>query len=37
VSQSNGILQLPRTGAEWAAMTGLMITLLSVLKFLRQR
>ncbi|GAA1227791.1 succinic semialdehyde dehydrogenase [Rhodoglobus aureus] len=37
VSQSNGILQLPRTGAEWAAMAGIMITLLSVLKFLRQR
>lgn len=37
VSQSNGILQLPRTGSEWAAMAGIMITLLSVLKFLRQR
>lgn len=37
VSQSNGILQLPRTGAEFAAMAGLMITLLSVLKMLRRR
>lgn len=37
VSQSNGILQLPRTGAEFAALAGLMITLLSVLKALRRR
>jgi acyl-CoA reductase-like NAD-dependent aldehyde dehydrogenase len=37
VSQSNGILQLPRSGAEFAAMAGLMITLLGVLKVLRRR
>ncbi|MGV8913199.1 MAG: succinic semialdehyde dehydrogenase [Rhodoglobus sp.] len=37
VSQSNGILQLPRTGAEFAVMAGLMVTLLSVLKVLRRR
>ncbi|WP_341952572.1 succinic semialdehyde dehydrogenase [Salinibacterium sp. TMP30] len=37
VSQSNGILQLPRTGAEFAAMAGLMVTLLSVLKVMRRR
>jgi len=37
VSQSNGIIHLPRSGAEFAAMTGLMVTLLAVLKFLRQR
>ncbi|QYH36765.1 succinic semialdehyde dehydrogenase [Salinibacterium sp. M195] len=37
VSQSNGILQLPRTGAEFAVMAGLMVTLLSVLKALRRR
>ncbi|GHD83745.1 succinate-semialdehyde dehydrogenase/glutarate-semialdehyde dehydrogenase [Salinibacterium amurskyense] len=37
VSQSNGILQLPRSGAEFAAMAGLMVTLLTVLKVLRRR
>ncbi|MGV8859158.1 succinic semialdehyde dehydrogenase [Rhodoglobus sp.] len=37
VSQSNGILQLPRTGAEFAALAGIMITLLSALKLLRRR
>ncbi|EAR24581.1 succinic semialdehyde dehydrogenase [marine actinobacterium PHSC20C1] len=37
VSQSNGILQLPRSGAEFAALVGLMITLLGVLKALRRR
>lgn len=37
VSQSNGILQLPRSGAEFAAMAGLMITLLGLLKVLRRR
>jgi len=37
VSQSNGILQLPRSGAEFAAFAGLMITLLGVLKVLRRR
>jgi succinate-semialdehyde dehydrogenase/glutarate-semialdehyde dehydrogenase len=37
VSQSNGLLQLPRTGAEYAAMTGLMLALLGVLKAVRRR
>jgi len=37
VSQSNGIMQLPRSGTEFAAMAGLMITLLGVLKLLRRR
>lgn len=37
VSQSNGIIQLPRTGAEFAALVGIMVTLLSVLKALRRR
>jgi succinate-semialdehyde dehydrogenase/glutarate-semialdehyde dehydrogenase len=37
ISQSNGIIQLPRTGTEFAAMAGLMITLLGVLKVLRRR
>ena len=37
ISQSNGILQLPRSGAEFAAMAGMMVTLLTVLKVLRRR
>jgi acyl-CoA reductase-like NAD-dependent aldehyde dehydrogenase len=37
VSQSNGIIQLPRTGAEFAAMALLMIAVLRVLKFVRRR
>ena len=35
VAESTGVLTLPRTGQEWAGMTGLMITTLRALKALR--
>ncbi len=37
VAESTGLLTLPRTGAEFARMTGLMLTLLRALKALRRR
>jgi len=37
VAEATGILTLPRTGPEWAAMTGTMIVLLKALKVLRRR
>jgi delta 1-pyrroline-5-carboxylate dehydrogenase len=37
VAESTGLLTLPRTGAEFAAMSGLMITLLKTMKALRLR
>ncbi len=37
VAESTGIMTLPRTGPEFAKMTGLMITLLTVLKGIRRR
>ena len=37
VAESTGILQLPRTGNEFAAMAGIMVTLLVALKALRRR
>jgi len=37
VAEATGILTLPRTGPEWAAMTGLMLVLLKTLKVLRRR
>jgi acyl-CoA reductase-like NAD-dependent aldehyde dehydrogenase len=37
VAESTGLLTLPRTGAEFAKMAGLMITLLKALKAIRRR
>lgn len=37
VAESTGILTLPRTGAEWSKMTGIMITMLKTLKAARLR
>jgi len=37
VAESTGILTLPRTGAEWARLTGIMLALLRALKALRLR
>jgi acyl-CoA reductase-like NAD-dependent aldehyde dehydrogenase len=37
VAESTGLLTLPRTGKEFAKMTGLMLTLLRTLKALRRR
>jgi acyl-CoA reductase-like NAD-dependent aldehyde dehydrogenase len=37
VAESTGLLTLPRTGREFARMTGLMLTLLRALKALRRR
>jgi len=37
VAESTGLLTLPRTGAEFSAMTGIMITLLRALKAIRRR
>jgi succinate-semialdehyde dehydrogenase / glutarate-semialdehyde dehydrogenase len=36
VAQSNGILTLPRTGAEWGGMVGVMLVLLKTLKGIRR-
>jgi acyl-CoA reductase-like NAD-dependent aldehyde dehydrogenase len=37
IAESTGVMTLPRTGAEFAKMTGLMTTLLVALKTLRRR
>jgi acyl-CoA reductase-like NAD-dependent aldehyde dehydrogenase len=37
VAESTGIMSLPRTGAEWAKMSGLLIVLLKTLKAARLR
>jgi len=37
VAESTGIMTLPRTGAEWAKMTGIMIVLLKCLKAILRR
>jgi len=37
IAESSGIMTLPRTGAEFAAMAGVMLVLLKVLKALRRR
>jgi len=37
VAESTGLLTLPRTGKEFAGMTGIMLTLLVALKAIRRR
>jgi hypothetical protein len=37
ISESTGIITLPRSGKEWAGLVGLMIVLLSTLKLIRRR
>ena len=37
VAESTGVMPLPRTGAEWAKMSGTLILMLKVIKALRRR
>jgi len=37
IAESTGILTLPRTGKEWASLTGVMVVLLKTLKAVRRR
>jgi succinate-semialdehyde dehydrogenase/glutarate-semialdehyde dehydrogenase len=37
VAENTGLMPLPRTGAEWARMSGLLVALLKTLKALRRR
>jgi succinate-semialdehyde dehydrogenase / glutarate-semialdehyde dehydrogenase len=37
VSEATGIITLPRTGKEWAALEGLMLLVLRALKAIRRR
>jgi succinate-semialdehyde dehydrogenase/glutarate-semialdehyde dehydrogenase len=37
IAEATGIIQLPRTGAEWARLAPVMVTTLKALKALRRR